>query len=723
VIPCAPGSDTCAQSSEMSRWERGRRLTQAMRHRLLQYPALLVGVVAALAFIPSLAAGFVVDDLRLIVENPYAQSLSYLPRVLVTHLWDVHGSTTDPNQYYRPLVSASYILNWVVGGGAAWTFHLVNVLAHSVAAALATRIASRWLGSQELGLLAGLVFGLHPTRTESVIWVSGRTDVFMALFLLCGVELAHSANARRGGRWLASAAGVYVCAAGAVLSKELAVVFPVLLAIDWAANSKAQARSYGPLVGVTALMVLVYVSARLALLPVRSSSVLQPWLYAVMTVGAYVERVVWPWPQTLHHRLLAFKDGVPQYPVVPIILAMAAIVGGMAWVVIALRRRDIWVVLTLGALVGTMGPILNFVRTGLPQTTSDRFLYFPMFLFVCLLLRTWNARRPQRRWMLSLCAMAVVPVWLVIDVLRVADFDSQEVFWEHELAVDSDNPYALVSVGDAAAARGNSTRAEMLFRRALEEGSVRFDAEEVRRTQLRLLGLEIDRTADGDVARLEARLRQLLAWCPRGRVAVLQGYCQSARVEHAFVLGTGAVRLGWDSLAVSVLQDVDDDLLARVPSLANLALAHARLGNFSEARRLHLLAVSGGARVRPVDPAIAADLLSRIEKAEEALKHSERVEGIDAAILRATAMAELGAYLRALRVLRPYASGPPELLRPLLVQVLVAARLERDAVEVVGDVEGGLFVVASIRDQLRDRLRTLAPVDDPGWRRSVVQPE
>ena len=98
------------------------------------------------------------------------------------HFWQTQdlGTQGIGLTYYRPLVTVSFVLNWLLFGGAAWGFHLVNLLLHASAALLATRVALRWLGRPWLAVLVGVLFAVHPTRSESVTWIAGRTDLLGA---------------------------------------------------------------------------------------------------------------------------------------------------------------------------------------------------------------------------------------------------------------------------------------------------------------------------------------------------------------------------------------------------------------------------------------------------------------------------------------------------------------------------------------------------------------
>src|SRR6185503_18078928 len=83
-----------------------------------------LALLAFLAFLPALRAGFVFDDTTLIVKNPYAHGLEHLLRPFTTHFWNAFRSEglQAGLQYYRPLVSSSFVLDWVASGGKPWLF-------------------------------------------------------------------------------------------------------------------------------------------------------------------------------------------------------------------------------------------------------------------------------------------------------------------------------------------------------------------------------------------------------------------------------------------------------------------------------------------------------------------------------------------------------------------------------------------------------------------------
>lgn len=129
-------------------------------------PALTVAALAAIAYLPSLAGVFHFDDYNVIVHYP------------TVHSWEALLERAGGG--VRPLLKASYTLNWTLGGG----FHLLNIALHATNAALLFLIAERLFGDRRAAWIAALLFAFHPAATEAVTYVSGRSSSLMAFFYL-----------------------------------------------------------------------------------------------------------------------------------------------------------------------------------------------------------------------------------------------------------------------------------------------------------------------------------------------------------------------------------------------------------------------------------------------------------------------------------------------------------------------------------------------------------
>jgi hypothetical protein len=136
-----------------------------------------------------------------------------------------------PAHAYRPLVLLTYALTQWYASGTPLAFHLTNLLLHGANAALLAALLWRVSGSWLAGILAGVMFAIHPITHENVVWISGRTYPVAALFglaLLGWTSL--DLRAPRWPPWLRHAIGCVLLIA-ALMSYEMAVTLPLMVAI------------------------------------------------------------------------------------------------------------------------------------------------------------------------------------------------------------------------------------------------------------------------------------------------------------------------------------------------------------------------------------------------------------------------------------------------------------------------------------------------------------
>jgi len=187
---------------------------------------LLVGMTAYAA---SLQGYFLSDDFHLVTFlNPDRTSIDW--GNVVADFSRVYRG--DPSHsYYRPLITLSGALDYALWGLNPFGAHLTNVLINAVNGLLVYGIAGALppsLAGPGLGLLAGLLFTLHPLHPEAVYWLVGRTELMVACFVLLAILLYVRGvdRDRPAWRWLSLLAFLL-----ALTSKETAVVVPVALTL------------------------------------------------------------------------------------------------------------------------------------------------------------------------------------------------------------------------------------------------------------------------------------------------------------------------------------------------------------------------------------------------------------------------------------------------------------------------------------------------------------
>lgn len=209
-------------------------------NRVLISAAVSAGLICLLVYLRTLGFDFVrMDDTDYVIENQYIRNLDR-----DFFQW---AFTTAPFDLWMPLTWLSFAVDyhfWMLNPSG---FHLTNIVLHAANAGLVVLIADRVLKmawSEEEGecryfatlLLAGLLWGIHPLRVESVAWVAERKDVLNGVFTL-GSVLAYlcytEKNTEKARAWPSYLLSLFlfVCS---LMAKPVSVVIPfMLLVMDW----------------------------------------------------------------------------------------------------------------------------------------------------------------------------------------------------------------------------------------------------------------------------------------------------------------------------------------------------------------------------------------------------------------------------------------------------------------------------------------------------------
>jgi len=176
--------------------------------------------------------GFLWDDKYFISENQNILSQGFLKRFLFSPFGGAEGFDENSpragqsRQFYRPLTSLSYWLDFQVWGLNPAGFHLTNILLHVLNSILLFILLLRLGFGRTVSFSGALLFSIFPAHFENVSWISGRTDLlsffFAALSLLFFLEFLE----KRGFFRLTVSSLLYLAA---LLSKENIILFPLLV--------------------------------------------------------------------------------------------------------------------------------------------------------------------------------------------------------------------------------------------------------------------------------------------------------------------------------------------------------------------------------------------------------------------------------------------------------------------------------------------------------------
>jgi hypothetical protein len=199
---------------------------RAARGRAGIYCALAVGLSAVIVYANALGNDFVLDDIRLIRDNLRIRSLANVPHLFVSSYWDLNG----PQALYRPLVLATYAVNYATHGLSTYGYTAVNIALHGAVSLLLFQLVRGIGGSLFAAGVTGIAFAVHPVHTEAVTGISGRPELLAAFFSLLAIHLHRLAPAA-GRTAIRYRAGALACVACALLSKESAMTLVLVLPV------------------------------------------------------------------------------------------------------------------------------------------------------------------------------------------------------------------------------------------------------------------------------------------------------------------------------------------------------------------------------------------------------------------------------------------------------------------------------------------------------------
>lgn len=646
--------------------------------RRLPRPALLAAVVAVVAvavFAASVGGPWIYDDHNLIELNPYIRSFHYWRHWLTTDLWNV-SMTSAPNvrpHYYRPLVTLSYALDWALGQGSPFLFHVTNLVLEAAAGGLAFYTLRRWLGASLPALVAALLFVVHPTKAQSVAWIAGRIDVMCAVGLfVASTGVAWRLSGRRGGIAL-EIAGTLL----AYLTKETAVVLPAFVVVEaWVALGRPPLdlgfslealRKAAPQLGVA----VVYLGLHHLLMPMwqnvpATSGTGDRVALFLATLGHAAELVVFPWRLMMQHALVRVDPSTGQAIYSPVFIALGAVallsVAAGAWFA---RRRAPAVTLGLLFFAVTFLPTANLVPTRLVELMPQRFLYLPL-LGIALAVGELVRRAHWKELALS-CSLVVIVAFSARSILRARDFDSEQRLWQHEVAV---NPMSTLA------------RLQLAY---VDLHEHRYDAAMHKFAEAYTLAHRWFRTTGREVALVIEAVDLISYQTPdarRGRLERIDRFVTAALRERH-----GKATLTLENPALHAVLDLDSPLVhTRLSEIRpTLLISHAdiqsRIGEPAEAARAGLAAhracrscATLGARAALVlarsgryadayrllgeleqlgGGAVARTTEARIKKAESWRRRSA-APGPRGILAHAEELSVLGAYGRAFEVLSPH---------------------------------------------------------------------
>jgi hypothetical protein len=440
------------QNTYPSRWSRIADTLLDERWLIRIALLLLAGL-----YLRSIAFAPVYDDN---VMGPWGGTLRDLPQFFTHDIFFGFDGNAH-SVYYRPLAMSWGFLVCLWTGGAPGWLHLNAILLHLAVVILAYVFGKHLFRDNRMALLTAVLFGLHPSKVESVAWIgSSCVDGLCGVFFFASLITFLKWDEGESRCWRAASVALF---AGAMFTKETMVFIPILLAVYlWLTTPSAGriSRTLRTLLPYGAVWI-IYMTIRHQV--IRPASPTAEYIHPTYTFGNlwiapyaiwwYIRHLVLPWGLSVEYAVKSLDRPTLLGFVLPglgVLLLTAA-----AWWLWRRQRSPVagflmfWFALTLAPPV-IVAPMVS---------QHDRYLYIPAYAFCALV--AWAILYLGRlsgkvRVAAALC---VVALWSGMTWHEMGYWDCEKTLWSRVLEISPSQPKAQMQLAGIYSQAGDNAKA------------------------------------------------------------------------------------------------------------------------------------------------------------------------------------------------------------------------------------------------------------------------
>lgn len=315
------------------------------------FGASLLGLVCFWIYGRTLHYELIFDDTLSITKNESIKQL--LPLFGTEDKFGPLRPSPDTPLQVRPLVNLTFALNYYFGKEEPWGYRLVNVIEHAIVAMILWSVLSYTLcqpvflgrfasSSKMLAFWGALIWMVHPTHQDTVVYITQRTDLQMGLFYIIAIQISiwYWQYSRTWPKILLCIAASVASASG-MLCKEMAASAPAMIALyEWTFVG-------GSLWGMWKRSWPLYLGLALSWLPItwlyanglgtplggfnNVISAYDYWLTQSNSFFYYWRLVFYPWPLILHHHVPTLHSLAEAWPGVLAITIYGVVTTFLVW--------------------------------------------------------------------------------------------------------------------------------------------------------------------------------------------------------------------------------------------------------------------------------------------------------------------------------------------------------------------------------------------------------
>jgi protein O-mannosyl-transferase len=484
-----------SSSTQIDRVARPLRTRNSWATHLLHLSAsIALGGTVWVVYSRAADAPFIFDDIGSVVRNGS-----------IVKLWPLVSSTNQPGPLNprkgistagRPLVNLTFAIDYSLCQLDPRCYRVFNIVVHVCSAVLLGAIVGRTLrlpyfnarfgiASEPLSWIVAVLWALHPLQTETVVYITQRTELLVGFFYLgtmyCSLRYLTAASRAARNVWLVLAA--MACILG-MASKEVMVSAPVMVLLfertflrrtfrEAAQNSWPLYMAF--LFGYGLLLYLNIDGPRTSSAGFHSDvPAIYWWLTQTKVLVLYLKLAIWPWPLLIHYEMPYLTSVADAWRwLLPVILLAAATMI-LLWRRAAIGFLGAWIFAILSPTL--LVPIIT-------EVAAERRMYLPLaalvtaavaggFVLIDWLriskvgLSVWRNSALSSIALVTVTAIAIAITYSIIDAHRLADYRDEVALWSETLAYEPGDYLVHNNLGLAWFNAGDTQKAMDHYREA-----------------------------------------------------------------------------------------------------------------------------------------------------------------------------------------------------------------------------------------------------------------
>ena len=374
--------------------------------------------------------------------------------------------------FYRPILTLSLFFDAVIWGSNPFGYHLSNIIFHALNLILLFLTLNKLKFSKTISFVFSVIFLSHPILTPSVAWISGRNDSLLAIFVLSSflsflyaIDIKDKLNYP----FLLLHLLFFLIA---TLTKENAVIFPLLLLIFYIVIKQEKPFSNRTVqLGICWILIILIFFVIRSVVPLFNTKYDIYGLQAIIINSASL-------PAIIGKIFLPIKmSGCSNYDIISI---STGIIFGLFLIIYPLLLKN-----KINMKLYYFG-IVWFSLTLLPtffvkiHITSYDYLehrsYLPfvgLLISLICILKSYNINFKNRSTKIILFSILILLSFRSFIYSRT--FDNPVSFWSNNIKQYPDNFQGYLSLGRYYLTQNNLKSAEDLINKAFEHNNNNFD--------------------------------------------------------------------------------------------------------------------------------------------------------------------------------------------------------------------------------------------------------